>query len=95
MADDVKNMIYDDADEDRVEYRNHEGYPDPTAYYAERSMRARSGPLAAPKIRGAEDSDDYRARLLINALRNMVELAGFECLGRFNLRDKKSGRIYR
>ena len=80
--------------EDKVEFKNHEGYADPTPYLAVKSIREK-GPLAPPSLHGTVDGDDYRARLLINALRNMVELAGFECLGRFNLRDKVTGRIYR
>ena len=59
-------------------YRNIEGYTDPTA----------------GKLLEAEILDEKRMNELIQILKYIIRLSGFELIGRIALRDKKSGRKY-
>lgn len=68
-------------------YKNSEGYVDPTAGAA----------MAAVKH---EEKEKQYAELvdhnhkLIYAIRNVVDLAGFEIVGRVTLKHKKSGKVF-
>jgi len=61
------------------DYYNNEGYPDPTAY-------------ATIK---AENNLEKKVALLINVLKSIIVLSGFELVTRIEIRDKSSGRIFR
>jgi len=64
-------------------FYNKEGYPDPTAYNGIR--------LAA-----AENADEARrVNALIKTLKALIREAGFELIGRIEIRDKRSGREYK
>lgn len=62
--------------------RNDEGYPDPTAYTAIRTI-----------VYG--DMTDRKASRLISILRFIIWESGFELLNRFELRHRETGKIYR
>ena len=66
-----------------VVYRNKEGYADPTAEKA-------IGIVAKEEKKQNED-----VTILVNILKQMISLAGFEMVGRITLRDKKTGKEYR
>lgn len=57
---------------------NAEGFSDPTAYAAYRSL----------------DYEERRFRKLLKMIFSLCELAGFELVGRIALRDKRSGRTW-
>ena len=57
-------------------FKNGEGYPDPTAYRA---------------IKEA-DRPPKPVKDVINILRTVASLAGFEIIGRIHLRDRETGR---
>lgn len=59
-------------------YKNIEGYADPTA----------------GKLLEAEILDEKRMNELIQVLKYIIRLSGFELIGRIALRDKMSGRKY-
>lgn len=63
--------------------RNGEGYFDPTAYYGTK------------EIVREENEMEKMNRKLIHTFRFIVDLAGFEIVGRVTLRHKKSGRIFK
>lgn len=68
-------------------YKNSEGYVDPTAGAA----------MAA--VKHEEKEKQYaelvdRNHKLIYAIRNVVDLAGFEIVGRVTLKHKKSGKVF-
>ena len=60
-------------------FLNNEGYPDPTAYHGLKEVI----------------HDEKKVHNLINVLKFIVEWAGFEFIGRIQLKDKKTGREYR
>lgn len=60
-------------------YKNHEGYPDPTA-----------GRAVHDADRPPED-----VRELIKMMHNFAHLVGYEVVGRITLRDKETGREWR
>lgn len=64
-------------------YKNSEGYVDPTAGAA----------MAAVKREENSELND-RNHKLIRAIRNVVDLAGFEIVGRVTLKHKKSGKVF-
>lgn len=64
-------------------YRNNEGYVDPTAGVAMAMVE---------REENAELND--RNHKLIHAIRNIVDLAGFEIVGRVTLKHKKSGKVF-
>ena len=64
-------------------YKNSEGYVDPTAGAA----------MAAVKREENSELND-RNHKLIHAIRNVVDLAGFEIVGRVTLKHKKSGKVF-
>ena len=71
--------------DDRSGYpkRNGEGYNVPTPHQALSGMQRET------------DMIDIRHHRIIVTVRNMIDLAGFDCLNRIELRDKESGRTYR
>lgn len=64
-------------------FYNSEGYPDPTAY----------GGLK-PVIK-EEAELDKKAHNLVNVLKFIVEWAGFEFIGRIQLKHIKTGKEYK
>lgn len=60
-------------------HNNSAGYSDPTAYEA---------------IKNADKTDDL-VNKLIKTIKAMIDLAGFEIVGRIGLRDKINGKEYR
>ena len=66
-----------------VVYKNKEGYADPTA--AE----------AIGTVTKEEKKQNEEVAILVNILKQMISLAGFEMVGRITLRDKKTGKEYK
>lgn len=64
-------------------WMNKEGYPDPTPY---KGMK---------HIIQAENEQEKRLATLIFVLKYIIHLAGFELLNRIELKDKKSGKVFR
>ena len=62
--------------------KNQEGYVDPTAY-------------AALKRISASERTEKKAAYLISIIKFIVRESGFEILNRIELRDRKTGRIFR
>lgn len=62
---------------------NSEGYYDPTAYHGLRNI-----------IR-EESAVDYEVSTLIKVLKYIINRAGFELVSRIELKDKKSGRVFK
>lgn len=60
-------------------WENNSGCKDPTAYAATRAV----------------SEEEERVNELVRILKNTIRLTGFELLNRIELRDRKSGRIYR
>lgn len=65
-------------------YKNCEGYSDPTAGAA----------MAAVKREEVQELTDKNHKL-IQAIRNVVDLAGFEIIGRITLKHKRSGKVFK
>ena len=63
--------------------KNSEGYSDPTAYEGLRP------------IIEEENALERRVTQLIKALKYIIGLAGFELVCRIEIKDKKTGRIFR
>lgn len=63
--------------------KNGEGYYDPTAYNGTKDL-----------IR-EENEISHRNHELIQLFRQIVNLAGFEIVGRITLRHKESGKVFR
>ena len=66
-----------------MSYRNSEGYPDPTA-----------GGAISSAAKEEQDIDKLNHKV-IQSFRLLVDLAGFEIVGRVTLKHKKSGRIFK
>ena len=66
-----------------MNYKNCEGYADVTA-----------GEAMSTVIKEEHDIEKLNHKL-IHTFRFLVDLAGFEIIGRVTLRHKKSGRIFR
>ena len=60
-------------------YFNHEGYADPTAYHGIKNVT----------------KEEKEVHDLVQCIRNVVNLTDFEIVGRVELRNKKSGRIFK
>ena len=65
---------------------NNSGCPDPTAYEAMKQIRKEEA--IAAKV-------ERDARTAIAIFRNVLDLAGFELIGRIQIKHKKSGRIFK
>lgn len=70
---------------DKVPLKNPEGYPDPTPHDALNNILKRR----------VMDEPDYRHWRLIKTLQNVIYLMDYDLLGRIEVRDRRSGRIYR
>lgn len=66
-----------------IPYRNTEGYADPTAH------------AALSSAQHVQDDADQRFTLLIKTLKNTIDLAGYDLIERIEVRDRKTGRVYR
>ena len=66
-----------------MQIRNGEGYADPTAF------------AALSPIAKEESESEKRATALIKTIKYIIGLAGFELLGRIEIRDKRNGRKYK
>lgn len=66
-------------DKKRSDLFNGSGYPDPTAY--------------ACILK--ENDLEKKCSLLIKVVKTVIELSGFEVVGRIVIRDKKSGRLFK
>lgn len=64
-------------------YKNSEGYCDPTAYNGLKPIITEENAL----------SKDVSA--LISVLKYIIDKSGFELINRIEIRDKKTGRIFR
>lgn len=73
-------------DDNRIPYRNAEGYPDPTAHKALNAVKDELERKWAAEA---------RVTLIVRAVRNIAELGGFELGERLVLVDKATGDIYR
>ncbi len=65
-------------------YKNNEGYADPTA------GAALNG--AEPKIRKTEYNPEVTN--LVTVLKQIIDLAGYEMVGRITLKNKSNGKEY-
>ena len=63
--------------------KNAEGYSDPTAYNA------------MSKVMREERERQRRIGIVINIVKNVADLAGFDLVSRITLKDRKTGREYR
>lgn len=70
-------------EDDKLHFRNSEGYPDPTVY------------TALKRIEEQERVEKDRFHKLLHTIFYICELAGFEVEGRIVLRDKRSGKVWR
>lgn len=66
-----------------MDYKNSEGYADPTAYYGTR------------EIVREEAETEKRAYDLIKVLKFIIRLAGFELIERVKVRDVKTGKEFK
>ena len=64
-------------------FYNSEGYADPTAYYGLKSVIQEEKEL------------EKKVHNLVNVLKFIVDWAGFEFVGRIQLKDKKTGKEFR
>lgn len=64
-------------------YKNPEGYPDPTAY------------KAINNVEKSSPEDEERFHKLLNTIFSTCELAGFHIEGRIAIKDCKTGKIWR
>lgn len=62
---------------------NNSGCPDPTAY------------AAMKNIQREEEKADHDARVVITTIKNILNLSGFDLVGRIQLRHKKTGKFYK
>lgn len=64
-------------------YRNDKGYPDPTAGHA------------IKKVHIEEQDAESRFHFMIKAVKFIIRSAGFDLIGRIEVRDRKTGKEYR
>lgn len=67
---------------DHVDRRNAEGYVDPTAYAALKSIVN-------------DERAEKKAAYLISVLKYIIRESGFELVNRIELKHKRTGRIFR
>lgn len=75
--------------EERIEWRNHEGYADPTAYAAVNRI------VDEQKRLDDVARADHRHWRLIKTLENVIDLMGYDLLGVISVRDRRTGKEYR
>ena len=68
-------------------FYNSEGYPDPTAYHAMKAVMQ--------KENEADKELEKKVHNLVNVLKFVVDWAGFEFIGRIQLRHKKSRKEFK
>lgn len=68
-------------------YLNGSGCPDPTAYSAMKTIQKEE------KIQNQQN--DEAAHKVVTTIKNILDLSGFELVGRIQIRHKKSGKIYK
>ncbi len=64
-------------------FNNGEGYPNPTAYHAMKSVMQEEKEL------------ERKVHNLVNVLKFIVDWAGFEFIGRVQIKHKKSGKEFK
>ena len=64
-------------------YKNHEGYSDPTA-----------GSAISTASKDEQEVEKLNHKI-IQSFRLLVDLAGFEIVGRITLKHKKSGKLFK
>lgn len=70
---------------DKKPWLNGSGYYDPTAHEALKNIHKEE------KIQVVDDT----AHKVITTIRNILDLSGFELVGRIQIKHKKSGKIYK
>lgn len=65
---------------------NNSGCPDPTAYEALKHIQNEER---------KSNHVDSNAHMVVTTIKNVLDLAGFEMLGRIQIRHKKTGKIYK
>lgn len=70
-----------------IPYRNTEGYADPTTHDALTNV------MGSKQI--AFDDADARNNRLIKVIKSIIDIAGFDLVARIEVRDRKTGRIYK
>lgn len=68
---------------DKNPFYNHEGYADPTAYHGLKGIIKEESEL------------ENKVHTLVHIIRDVVNLAGFEVIGRIQFRHKKTGREFK
>lgn len=66
---------------------NDSGCPDPTAYEALKSVQLEE--------KQRWHHVDESAHMVVTTIKNILDLSGFELIGRIQIKHKKSGKIYR
>ena len=70
-----------------ISYRNTEGYADPTTHSAlNHVMREHLE---------KQEAADARCNQLMRVLKGAIDLAGFDLIARIEVKDRRTGRIYR
>ena len=64
-------------------FNNSEGYPNPTEYYALKSIIQEEKEL------------EKKVHNLVNVLKFVTDWAGFEFIGRIQIKDKKTGKEFK
>ena len=68
----------------KIEFKNPEGYADPTPYQALRNI----------ELQERDSADEYAYRVIKNVLVSL-DLYGFKLVGRLHIQDKITGREYK
>lgn len=61
------------------QFYNGEGYPDPTAYAFIKK----------------ENDLEKRVHILVKAIKSIIDVSGFTLVGRIQIKDEKTGRIFK
>ena len=67
----------------RIPHYNSSKYPDPTAHAALQSAL------------DEQTDEERRIRKVISTVKNVLDFAGFELMARIEIRDKRTGKIYK
>lgn len=81
MDNDLTRSGNRETPEQRITYKNPEGYNDPTPYGALKPMEP--------------TKQDKNALRLIKCLITLIDINGYTLLGRLHLRDRQTGKEYR
>lgn len=66
-----------------IPFKNPDGYPDPTAHAALTAAQKQS------------DDADARVQEFIRSVKVLIDQSGYDLLARIEIRDRRTGRIYR